>query len=71
MMERELRDELEVPGHVIAIETITRNEARKELNAIMDEWEKNGWNKPNDVPESSKKQRYRKLLRSLGLKVDF
>lgn len=70
-MERELRDELEVPGHVVAIETITLKEAKKELNAIMDEWEKKGWSKPNDVPECCKKQRYRELLRSIGLKVDF
>ena len=68
---RELRDELEVPGHVVAYEIKTKEQMIKELRDIMDVWEKKGYNKPNDVPEGEDKERYRELLKGLGLKVDF
>ena len=70
-MKKELRDELEVPGHVVAFEPMSIKEAKEELNVIMDEWEKKGWKKLDDVPESEKKQRYRDILKALGLKINF
>lgn len=70
-MKRELRDELGVPGHVIAFEPMSRKEAKEELNRIMAEWEEKGWKKPDDVPESKQKQRFRDILIALGLEVKF
>lgn len=68
---RELRDELEVPGYVNMYEMKSKSQISKELNSIIDKWEKQGYKKPNDVPECEEKQRFRELLKSLGLKVSF
>ena len=70
-MKRELRDELEVPGHVVAIKTMTKGEVVKRLNKIMDGWEQKGWNKIKEIPESNTKQEYRELLTALGFDCKF
>jgi len=54
-MERELRDELEVPGHVVMIQTRTRADVIAEIRGIMDQYEKQGITKVRDLSESAKK----------------
>ena len=69
-MERELRDELEVPGHVVMIRNMTVKEAKDRLNKIMDDWEAAGFKKPNDAPEGPAKEEYWSLLKALGFKIE-
>jgi hypothetical protein len=68
---RELKDELEVHGHVVMIESIPKSDTLKEIGDIMNEWEAKGYSKPNDVPEGEKKERFRQLMKSIGFKVNF
>jgi hypothetical protein len=70
-LEREWRDELEVSGHVLAIESLSLSQVRDELNKLMDEFEMLGYKKLDDIPESPKKQRYRDLLKALNFNVGF
>ena len=69
-MVRELRDELEVSGHVVAVRLMSVAEVSVELRDILDDWESRGWSKLSDVPESPQKVRYFELLRVLRLKGD-
>lgn len=66
----ELRDELEVSGHVVAIKFMSVADVSAELCDILDDWESRGWSKPSDVPESSRKVRYFELLRALRFKAN-
>jgi hypothetical protein len=69
---RQLRDELEVTGHVVMHKIMTKQEAATEMKKIMFDWEQRGWKKPNDVPESEPtKQRFRELAKAIGLQVAF
>jgi hypothetical protein len=49
----------------------SKKETIAEINEIMRVWELKGYKKPNEVPESPQKERYRQLLKSLGLNVQF
>jgi len=71
-MAYDIARELELPeGKVLLWKIKSKKEIIDRLKEIMDKWEKQGYKKPNDVPESPEKKEYRKLLRSLGLKVEF
>jgi hypothetical protein len=71
MIQRELRDELEVPGHVVMIRNMTVKEAVDRAKEIMDDWNENGFKKFNDVPEGKLKEEFRNLGTALGFKVEF
>jgi hypothetical protein len=68
-MNRELRDELEVPGHVFMVETMTVREIVEELKKIMDEWERQGIKKVNDVPDGPERRRFLMLNERIGIKI--
>lgn len=66
----ELRDELGVRGHVVAIQSINKKESLDECRAMMDNWERQGIHKVKDIPEGAKKQRFLGLLRLCGVEID-
>lgn len=68
---RKLRDELELPGHVVMLTAVSRGQAIQEMRDIMADWERQGFRKPDDAPEDDRKQRFRELGRALGMKVLF
>ena len=70
-MKRELRDELEVPGHVVMIKSITVKEAKEKINKILDKYEQEGKSKLKEIPEGKDKEELRILFKSLGMKIDF
>ncbi|MCH7761620.1 hypothetical protein IIA15_09540 [candidate division TA06 bacterium] len=72
-MKRELRDELEVPGHVVAFQTKTKAEMIKEVREILDSMEATMGKNPKlrDIPEGDQKQRLRDLMKALGMNVRF
>ena len=70
-MRRELRDELEVPGHVVAYESLTVEDAKAEINKILDKHKAAGRNKLGEIPEGPDKDRLRVLLTLLNQKVMF
>lgn len=53
-MKRELRDELEVPGHVVMVKLSSRGETIKEIQEIISKYEKEGINKLRDLPQPVK-----------------
>ena len=67
----DLRDLLGVPGHVVMIHGMTKQEIIDEAKAIMTHWEVSGYHSPDDVPESDEKERYRQLMKSLCFDVKF
>lgn len=70
-MQREIRDELGVPGHVVVHTVTTAPAAISRVKEIMAGWERKGYRTPNDVPEGPEKQEVRDLLRALRQKVAF
>jgi len=68
-MTEELRDALEVPGHVLEVRF--KDDLIAEAREILDEWESKGWHKLNQVPESAKKEHFRVIMKSLGQNVRF
>lgn len=54
-MERELRDELEVPGTVVMITSRTRDEVISEIHGILDAYERQGITTLRNLPENVKK----------------
>jgi len=55
-MKQELRDELEVPGHVVMYSnsSITRKRATAKIREILDRCEADGITKLKDLPQSIK-----------------
>ena len=70
-MEREIRDELEVPGHVVLIKNMTRDEGIARMREIIDKYEKQGKNKLSEIPEGLDKQELRDLFTAFGQNVKF
>jgi hypothetical protein len=70
-MERELRDELEVPGHVVGYTPIQKEKILAEMRKQIDEWEKLGYGCLNDVPEGEAKRKFKKNAMMLGIKCAF
>jgi hypothetical protein len=68
---RELRDELEVPGHVNLIRMMTVKEITDKLRAIVAKHEGQGAKKLSEIPEGADKQEMRELCRAIGLQVRF
>lgn len=68
-MSEELRDAIEVPGHVLA--WTSKSEAISRAREILAEWESKGWHKLKEVPEGAKKEQFRDIMRSLGQNVRF
>lgn len=60
---------LGVPGTVIAVQSLNRNDAIAEAKAIVADFAVYG--KLGDAPEGPKKQRLRDLLTALGATVAF
>ena len=65
----ELRDELELPGHIVAY--VTRDIVIKRIRELLDLFESKGWSKMNEIPESKDKEELKDLLKSLSLNVQF
>lgn len=69
-MQRELRDELEVPGHVVGYFAEPKDYWLNQAKNAMDRAAKYGATKPNDMKEEDKKD-LREALIALGQKVSF
>lgn len=69
-MQRELRDELEVPGHVIMIQGKTKAEWIKQARDAMFRAEQYGATTPNTMHQTEKDQ-LREALTALGQKPEF
>lgn len=57
MIEMELRDELEVPGHVVMFKThsnVARQRAMTKVREILDQYEASGITQLRDLPRSAK-----------------
>lgn len=65
-MKRELRDELEVPGHIMSYRPVNVKQIISEIKQILDECEKQGVKNLRDMPEDGK-QRLIKRLDQLGV----
>lgn len=70
-MQREIRDELEVPGHVVMIKHYTKKEATTRMNEIIDKYEAQGKSKLEEIPEGIDKQELRDLFEAFGKDVRF
>jgi len=68
---RPVKEELEVPGEVVMVEAMTPAKIKREMLDIMDDWKARGYNTPDEVPESPKKQRFRDLGRAIGMNIQF
>ena len=68
-MREELRDALEVPGHVVMIKTISKHELLVEGKKIIDEYEKKGLTKLRNIPQNEK-DRLIEIFDALGLPHD-
>lgn len=66
-MEMELRDELEVPGHVLMIKAITKDEAISGIRKIMAKAEIRDCSKLKDISKSEKDE-IKQYFDVLGLK---
>jgi len=66
-IKRELKDELEVPGYVLLIKPVTKDEAIAEIKRIMSNAEKRGCTKLKELNESEKVE-IKKYFDFLGLK---
>jgi hypothetical protein len=69
-MERELRDELEVPGYAIGYFAQPKHYWLKQAKDTMDRAAKYGATTPNEMKEEDKKD-LREALIALGQKVSF
>lgn len=67
---RELRDELEVPGHVVMIKAKSRSEWIKQARDAMDRAEKYGATTPNTMKQEDRES-LRGALKVLGLNREF
>jgi hypothetical protein len=70
-MERELRDELEVPGHVVGYRPVEKDKIIADMKKQLDEWEAKGYGCLNDVPDCLEKKRFRDNAMLLGIKNAF
>jgi hypothetical protein len=70
-MERELRDELEVPGHVIMIKAVCVKDNMDKAKQIIDKYEKLGVNTLGGIPEGEDKDELRRCFREVGVKIKF
>ena len=68
-MNEELRDALEVPGHVVMIKAVSKIDLIVEGKRIVDEYEKKGITKLRDLPQNAK-DRLIEIFDVLGLPHD-
>ena len=62
MINRELRDELEVPGEVLGYEVLSVKDATVEVRHIIDKWEPKGAKCVNDIPDRADRERALMLM---------
>lgn len=65
------RDALEVPGNIMVFESISFDDAKREINKIFDRHEAHGVTKLGEIPEGHDKERLRALFSAMGIKVGF
>jgi len=65
-MREELRDALEVPGHVVMIKAVSKHELLVEGEKIIDDYEKKGITILRDLPQNAK-DRLIEIFDALGL----
>jgi len=65
-MREELRDALEVPGHVVMIKAVSKHELLVEGGKIIDDYEKKGITILRDLPQNAK-DRLIEIFDALGL----
>ena len=56
-------------GRVVVLKSMSRADAVNRMKEIMDEWEKRGYEKTNDVPDGELKSEFKYLALNLKIKV--